>query len=151
MAQNYPIITQGQALQSIREIEDAEAFAALQGIKAAITLSTIRFSKDLWIFTDNEGIAKRFLTKTLTLTSQSVYLEALKFTKKWKTRARLPHISEGKIKKYWVPSHAGISVDLLADSEAKRGAAMLFSDQHQKHSLASLQKMAISSDKTFKR
>lgn len=133
---------------NLREIEDAEAFAALQGIKAAITLSTTRFSKDLWVFTDNEGVAKRLLTKTLTLTSQSVYLEALEFTKKWKSRARLPHIPEGKIKIYWVPSHAGISGNLLADSEARRGAAMLLSDQHQKHSLASLQKWQIAQIKS---
>lgn len=104
-----------------------------------MALQSTRFFKDLWAFTDNQGVAKRLLIKSLTLTSQSIYLEALEFTKKRKNRDRLPHISKGETKIYWVPSHAEIEDKVQAGSEAKRDAAMLVSEQHQKYSLASLQ------------
>ncbi|POS81980.1 hypothetical protein EPUL_005806, partial [Erysiphe pulchra] len=70
-----------------KEIEDAEAFAALQGIKAAIALPKARFSKDLWVFTDNQGVAKKLLTKSLTLTSQPVYLT---FVENWCQKQHFP-------------------------------------------------------------
>ncbi|KAI0996056.1 hypothetical protein K3495_g12125, partial [Podosphaera aphanis] len=56
-------------------------------------------------------------------------LPVVEADKGWKTRTRLPHITEGEIKVHWVLSHAGIEGNELADSEAKRGAAMPYQDE----------------------
>lgn len=81
-----------------KEIYDAEAYAALKGIKAARALSTTRFSKNLWLFIDNLEVAKKLTTKAATTSSQKVFIDAIEADKGWKTRTRLPHISEGEIK-----------------------------------------------------
>ncbi|POS81906.1 hypothetical protein EPUL_006045, partial [Erysiphe pulchra] len=101
------------------EVEDAEVHAAVQGIKYAISLPSNRFSKDLWVFIDNYSVARKLLSKTLVLSSQTAYLEALETIKLWKARIRLPHIPEGEIKVRWVPSHSGIYGNELADLKAK--------------------------------
>ncbi|KAI0992541.1 hypothetical protein K3495_g15644, partial [Podosphaera aphanis] len=118
------IQTNAFSLGKSKEIYDAEAYAALKGIEAARALSTTRFSKNLWLFIDNLEVAKKLTTKAATTSSQKVFTDAIEADKGWKTRTRLPHISEGEIKVRWVPSHAGIEGNELADSEAKRGAAM---------------------------
>ncbi|POS83765.1 hypothetical protein EPUL_004390, partial [Erysiphe pulchra] len=120
--------------------QDVEVFVALQGIKAAIALPSTRLSKDLWVFSDSQVIARKLLVKSSTPTSQTLYLEALEVTKLWKAQARLPHISEGEVKVCRVPSHAGIEGNDLADSEAKRGAAMPSNVPHQQHSLVSIRR-----------
>lgn len=71
------------------------------------------------------------------MSSQAAYLESLKATKLWRARSRLLHISEGEIKIRWVPSHAGIYGNKLAEIEARKGAAMPCKSQ-QKYLLASL-------------
>lgn len=106
------------------EVEDAEARAALQGIKAAIALPTTRFSKDLRAFIGNRNVANKILSKTPAFSSQSTYSEIEKITELWKTRNRLPHIPEGQLNIRWVPSHSGIQGNYLADIEAKKGASM---------------------------
>ncbi|KAI0995105.1 hypothetical protein K3495_g13078 [Podosphaera aphanis] len=57
--------------------------------------------------------------------------------KSWKTRTRLPHTQEGQINIRWVPGHAGIEGNEIADFEARRGAAMPTIDSA-KHSFTSL-------------
>ncbi|KAI1005054.1 hypothetical protein K3495_g3162 [Podosphaera aphanis] len=49
---------------------------------------------------------------------------ALEAAELWKSRPRLPHISEGQIHIRWVPGHVGIKGNEFADLEAKKGAAM---------------------------
>ncbi|KAI1002306.1 hypothetical protein K3495_g5894 [Podosphaera aphanis] len=107
-----------------KEPVDAEAFAVLQGIRAAATLPTARFSKDLWICIDNEEIASKHLRRILITSSQPIFLQALEAAELWKSRPRLPHILEGQIHIRWVPGHVGIKGNELADLEAKKGAAM---------------------------
>ncbi|KAI1005071.1 hypothetical protein K3495_g3142 [Podosphaera aphanis] len=109
-----------------KESYDAEIRAAQQGIHAAVALPSARFSNNLWIFIDNEEVARKILTNTPTTSSQQAFLEALEAPKIWKTRARLPHTSESQINVRWVPSHAGIEGNELADLEAKKGAAIPF-------------------------
>ena len=132
------ICTGASPLGKLCEANDAEAHAALLGIKSAIALPSTRFSKDLWVFVDNYSVSRKLLSKTSVWSSQAIYLEALETTKLWQARARLPHISEGEIKICWIPSHAGIHGNELADFEAKRGAAMPYNESQQQHSLASL-------------
>ncbi|KAI1002862.1 hypothetical protein K3495_g5340 [Podosphaera aphanis] len=109
-----------------KESYDAEIRAAQQGIYAAVALPSARLSNNLWIFIDNEEVARKILTNTPTTSSQQAFLEALEAPKIWKTRARLPHTSEGQINVRWVPSHAGIEGNELADLEVKKGAAIPF-------------------------
>ncbi|KAI1003965.1 hypothetical protein K3495_g4240 [Podosphaera aphanis] len=107
-----------------KETFDAEAFAVLQGIHAAAALPTARFSKDLWIFIDDEEVASKLLRRTPIISSQPIFLQALEAAELWKSRPRLPHILEGQIHIHWVPGHVGIKGNELADLEAKKGAAM---------------------------
>ncbi|KAI0994881.1 hypothetical protein K3495_g13301 [Podosphaera aphanis] len=107
-----------------RDCFDAEAFGALQGIRAAIALPSARFSNDIWIFIDNVEVATKLLTKTPTVSAQPIFLEALEVAKTWKARTRLPHTLEGNINVRWIPGHSGIEGNELADMEAKRGALM---------------------------
>ncbi|KAI0997657.1 hypothetical protein K3495_g10530 [Podosphaera aphanis] len=109
-----------------------------RGIQAAIALPSTRFSNDLWIFIDNLEVAKKFLTKNNSTSSQEIFLDALEAVKIWKSRTRLPQISEGEIKVRRVPSHAGIEGNELADAEAKKGAATPFQNNQSKLSIAAL-------------
>ena len=123
-----------------KEVYDAEAHAALKGIQAAISLPSARFANDIWLFIDNVKVARRLFTKTNSISSQYIFLDALEVLKQWKSRSRLPHIREGNINIRWVPSHAGIEGNNLADVEAKKGAALPFLNSQTKFSIASLNK-----------
>ncbi|KAI0995572.1 hypothetical protein K3495_g12609 [Podosphaera aphanis] len=103
-----------------KEIYDAEACAGLEGIRAAIASPSTHFSNNLWIFIDNLEVAKRFLTKANSTSSQETFIDGLEVAKAWKARTRLPHIREGEIRVRWVPSHSGIEGIEIADSEAKK-------------------------------
>ncbi|KAI0999062.1 hypothetical protein K3495_g9133 [Podosphaera aphanis] len=74
-----------------KESYDAEIRAAQQGINVAVALPSARFSNNLWIFIDNEKIARKILTITPITSSQQAFIRALEAPKIWKTRARLPH------------------------------------------------------------
>ncbi|KAI0999527.1 hypothetical protein K3495_g8674 [Podosphaera aphanis] len=84
----YAIYQLGRLLQTrafplgkSKEIYDAEAYAALKGIEAACALSTTRFSKYLWLFTDNLEVAKKLTTKAATTSSQKIFIDALEADK----------------------------------------------------------------------
>ncbi|KAI1003978.1 hypothetical protein K3495_g4231 [Podosphaera aphanis] len=59
------------------------------------------------------------------MSAQTIFLEAIEVAKAWKARTRLPHTLAGDITIRWVPSHAGIEGNELADLEAKKGALLL--------------------------
>ncbi|KAI0993744.1 hypothetical protein K3495_g14440 [Podosphaera aphanis] len=59
-----------------KEVEDAEVLAALKGIHAAISLPSARFSNDIWIFLDNQEVARKLLSISDTAISQAAYLDA---------------------------------------------------------------------------
>ncbi|KAI0994466.1 hypothetical protein K3495_g13716, partial [Podosphaera aphanis] len=81
-----------------KEIYDAEACAALEGIRAASSLPSTRFSNNLWIFIDNLEVAKRLLTKASSTSSQETFIDALEVAKAWKARQIAPplKVSEDK-------------------------------------------------------
>ncbi|KAI1004606.1 hypothetical protein K3495_g3606 [Podosphaera aphanis] len=114
------IRTEDFPLGNGKEIYDAEACAALEGIRAATALPSACFSNNLWIFIDNLKVAKRFLTKANSTSSQETFIDALEVAKAWKARTRLPHIRGGEIRVRWVPIHSGIEGNEIADSEAKK-------------------------------
>ncbi|KAF7139709.1 hypothetical protein CNMCM5793_007503 [Aspergillus hiratsukae] len=55
-----------------KEVFDAEAEAALAGLKAAMSLETARFATNLWVFLDNLEVAVRLLSPS-TGSSQRVF------------------------------------------------------------------------------
>ncbi|KAI1003833.1 hypothetical protein K3495_g4378 [Podosphaera aphanis] len=107
----------------------AETFAALP---------SARFSNDIWVFIDNEEVARKLLTRTPMMSAQSIFLQAIEVAKVWKARTRLPHTLAGSINIRWVSSHPGIDVNELADLEAKKGAS-LPSPENQEYSFATLE------------
>jgi ribonuclease HI len=105
-----------------KEVFDAEAEAALAGIKAAMARYTARFATNLWICLDNLEVAMRLLSPS-TGTSQAVFESFRELAATWPLRERLPHTKEGSVRIRWVPGHAQIPENEAADLAAKEGAA----------------------------
>jgi ribonuclease HI len=105
-----------------KEVFDAEAEAALAGIKAAIARSTARFTTNLWICLDNLEVAMRLLSPS-TGTSQAIFEYFKEIAAAWPLRERLPHTKKGSVQIRWVPGHAQIPKNEAADLAAKEGAA----------------------------
>ena len=106
-------------------------------MRKAITLPSARFSSNAWAFIDNTNFARKLLTKTPSKSSQSIFLSLSEIAEAWKTRTRLPHTREVQINVRWVPSHAGIQGNKMADQLAKIGASIPYPDPHI-HSFAAL-------------
>ena len=105
------------------EVFDAEAIAALAGIEAALTLPTAAYAANLWICLDNLEVALH-LGASFPGTSQGVFDCFIKATRAWKTRPRAACSRPGEVKIRWVPGHAQIKGNEIADRIAKEGAAM---------------------------
>lgn len=124
-----------------KEPEDIEAHGVLRGIRAVLTLPTIRFASNLWLFTDNQKVVKSLSKNTTLKSSKKVYEEIIEANTLWKNRERLPHTHDGEIKIVWIPSHSGIEGNELADIQAKKGAAISYQDDQPEHSFASLESL----------
>ena len=107
-------------------VTDHQAEVVLES-KPILILPRLEFgihSAQVHSILDNLEVAKRLSKLTSTTSSQEIFIEALEAVKQWKARTRLSHVDEGEIKVRWVPGHAGIQGNKLADAEAKKGAAM---------------------------
>ncbi|KAI1000193.1 hypothetical protein K3495_g8005 [Podosphaera aphanis] len=131
------IKTEAFPLGTGKEAFDAEAHAALKGIQAAVALPSARFASNEWLFVDKIEVAARLFTKTTSISSQNTFLDASEMPQKWKAQSRLLHTCEGRIKIRWIPSHSGIEGNDLADTQTKRGPALLAQDFQEKLSIAS--------------
>jgi ribonuclease HI len=106
-----------------KEVFDAEAEAALAGVKAAISCPTSRFANDLWVFLDNVEVATRLLSPS-TGSSQAVFNSFCSLASSWPLRERLPHTRPGSVRIRWVPGHTQVPQNEAADRAAKEGAAL---------------------------
>ena len=107
-----------------REVFDAEAEAALAGLKAALDSPYARLATNVWICLDNLEVASRLLSLT-TGSSQRTFQSFSSLGPTWALRERLPHTGQGSVQVRWVPGHSQIAENEAADTAAKAGAAMI--------------------------
>ena len=123
-----------------KEVFDAEAEAALAGLKTAIQFHTARYATNLWVCLDNLEVATRLLSPHIG-SSQEVFESFQIIASTWLLRDRLPYTNGGSVRICWVPGHTDIPENEAADRAAKEGAASE-PPLSCKHSFASLKRQA---------
>lgn len=137
---NHLINRSSIPLSPTLSIFDAEIQAASSAIEFALSLSSTRFSNDLWIILDNQEVARQLL-KTPVCSSQDKFVQFASLASKWSSRPRLPHTLSGQVRIIWVPSHNGIQGNVQADLAAK-DACNMTPDKSCQLSIASANKWA---------
>lgn len=106
-----------------KEVFDAEASAALAGLRAVYDSPTLRYAENVWIFLDNVEVAAQLLSPATSSSQETFsFFRTLAFA--WPMRVRLPHILPGAVQVCWVPGHAKVPGNEAADLAAKEGAAL---------------------------
>lgn len=100
---------------------DAEAVAALQGLRTASISLQAKHANNVYICLDNLEVARSLGSPTNT-SSQQIFAQFMEEIKIWQKRERLPHTCLGSVIVRWVPGHAGVAGNERADQEAKAAA-----------------------------
>ncbi|EED14453.1 conserved hypothetical protein [Talaromyces stipitatus ATCC 10500] len=116
-------------LRHNKEVFDAEAEAALTGLKATMIHSTAQCSLNLWICLDNLEVAIQLLSLSIG-SSQAVFESFNTLAATWPLRRRLPQIESRAVQIRWVPGHANISRNEAADCTTKEGAGKTVSTSY---------------------
>ena len=107
---------QGISLGKLIEIYDEEAIAMLEGLKQALKSPMARVAPGIHICLDNLGVARNAggIPRT---SSQEAFAQFRDLAKSW--------LQSGKeLTVQWVPGHAGIEENELADRKAKKYAKL---------------------------
>jgi ribonuclease HI len=99
------------------EVYDAEAFAALAGLKAALSSPITHLSDRIIICLDNLAVAARLLHPT-TGSSQATFAEFKRLANTWPSRERAGWTQAGKVEVWWCPGHSKIPGNEAADKLA---------------------------------
>ena len=122
------------------EVFDAEAIAALAGVEAVMTLSTVSYATNLWVCLDNLEVAIR-LGASFPGTSQETFAAFNKAAEAWKHRPRAACSRLGEIRVRWVPGHTKVNGNETTDCLAKEGARMTYLGETS-YTLAALRRWA---------
>lgn len=104
------------------EVFDAEARAAVEGIRQAIISGDTSSALDIWICLDNQEVALRLLAPFLG-SSTETFQTALDLQYTWQSRPRPDNSRAGSIRVRWVPGHLNVPGNELADTLARQGAS----------------------------
>ncbi|KAI0991653.1 hypothetical protein K3495_g16534, partial [Podosphaera aphanis] len=124
-----------------KEVFDAEARGALEGLLHILTSPASRFAENLWIRLDNLEVATR-LRCSFPSSSQVIFKAFQERAAEWQGRDRLPHIPPGEVIIRWVPGHSNVLGNEAADIAAKAGAALPTPDDIDYFSLAAIRRWA---------
>ena len=110
--------THGHVCLPKHEVFDAEATAALEGLKAAFNSIQANFTQNLYILLDNQEVAQQ-LQGHPRGSSQHTILAFQETANTWPTRSpQCQAIPSGRVHVHWIPGHAGIAGNELADEQA---------------------------------
>ena len=116
------VATQGHINLIGHEVFDAEAAGALAGLKAALNCHHAAYSVNLHIFLDNQEAALQ-LKGSPTGSSQQTFMDFQAAASAWRSRPTcLPGLPPGQVFVHWIPGHAGIFGNEMADQQANLGA-----------------------------
>jgi ribonuclease HI len=118
---SHPIVSCGRQPLPYAEVFDTEAVAALRGLQEACSSIRAEFATDIYICLDNLEVARSLTFQTKT-SSQGIFSAFAKAAQHWPQRTRRPHTAPGRVVVKWVPGHAGILGNEVADVEAKAAA-----------------------------
>jgi ribonuclease HI len=119
---DHPVVITGNLPLPKAEVFDAEAVAALHGLRQATASFQARYANNVLICLDNLEVARILGTPART-SSQQVFTQFQETQEAWQARERLPHTAQGRVIVRWIPGHAGVAGNEKADQEAKAAAA----------------------------
>ena len=129
------------------EVYDAEVRALCSGLEAASECAAAPQANSLWACLDNQAAAEQARSGRPTGTSQKTLQQAAGLLRQWPGRPRPPMLRPdlfpaGCASTVWIPGHAGLPGNELADSLAAQAASRPLSTHPTGASLAGAERWA---------